>query len=135
MSGHDRRDLYHRCRSRTRLSWHTPEQANFIILGDGRRLYRSGDLGYVLPSGEFVFLHRRDEQVMILGKRVEPGEVENILNQSPDVDRGVVCPFSDEEGLSYLVAYFVPKSPRVSLHEIKRWLKSKLTDFMVPEFL
>lgn len=111
-----------------------PEQANFIILGDGRRLYRSGDLGYVLPSGEFVFLHRRDEQVMILGKRVEPGEVENVLNQSPDVDRGVVCPFSDEEGLSYLVAYFVPKSPRVSLHEIKRWLKSKLTDFMVPEF-
>lgn len=111
-----------------------PEQVNFVHLPDGTRFYRSGDLGYKLPDGNFAFLHRKDEQVMIFGKRVEPGEVENVLNESPEIARGVVCPYSDERGLSYLVAYFVPRNVRYSLHAIRKWLDSKLSDFMVPEF-
>ncbi|MCM1037238.1 MAG: amino acid adenylation domain-containing protein [Bacteroides sp.] len=110
-----------------------PEQANFVTLTDGRRLYRSGDLGYELPDGNMVFLHRRDEQVMILGKRVEPEEVENVLNDYPDVDRGIVRAFVDEGGLHYLVAYVVEREG-FTLHDLRAYLKSKLTDFMVPEF-
>ena len=110
-----------------------PEQENFVTLPDGTRLYRSGDLGYVMPDGNMAFLHRRDEQVMILGKRVEPEEVENVLNEYPEVERGIVRAFLDESGLHYLVAYIVPQSG-FSLHDVKEYLKSKLTDFMVPEF-
>lgn len=110
-----------------------PEAANFVTLPNGSRYYKSGDLGYELPDGNFAFLHRRDEQVMILGKRVEPDEVENVLNEHPLVERGIVRAFLDEGGLHYLVAYIVPEKG-FSLHEIKEYLKSKLTDFMVPEF-
>ena len=110
-----------------------PEQANFVTLADGSRMYRSGDMGYVLPDGNLAFLHRRDEQVMILGKRVEPEEVENVLNAHPDVERGIVRAFLDEGGLHYLVAYVVPRKG-FSLHAVREYLKSKLTDFMVPEF-
>lgn len=110
-----------------------PEQANFVTLADGTRMYRSGDMGYVLPDGNLAFLHRRDEQVMILGKRVEPEEVENVLNAHPDVERGIVRAFLDEGGLHYLVAYVVPRKG-FSLHVVREYLKSKLTDFMVPEF-
>lgn len=111
-----------------------PEQSNFVTMDNGNRLYRSGDLGYILPDGNIAFLHRKDEQVMILGKRVEPEEVENVLNSSPEVERGVVCPFSDAKGLSYLVAYFVPNKGKYTLKSIKRWLASKLTDYMIPEY-
>lgn len=110
-----------------------PEQANFVTLPDGTHFYRSGDLGYMLPDGNFAFLHRRDEQVMILGKRVEPEEVENVLNEYPEVERGIVRAYQDEAGLHYLVAYIVVKK-RFSLHDLKDYLKTKLTDFMVPEF-
>lgn len=110
-----------------------PEAANFVTLPDGTRYYKSGDIGYELPDGNFAFLHRRDEQVMILGKRVEPDEVENVLNEHPMVERGIVRAFLDEGGLHYLVAYIVPEKG-FSLHEIKEYLKSRLTDFMVPEF-
>jgi len=110
-----------------------PEQSNFVTQPDGERMYRSGDLGYILPDGNIAFLGRRDDQVMIYGKRVEPGEVENVLNESPDVERGVVRSFLDDRGLAYLVAYFVPRDAGTSLRSVKRWLKSKLTDFMVPE--
>lgn len=111
-----------------------PEQSNFIICADGSKMYRSGDLGYLLPDGNIAFLHRKDRQVMILGKRVEPEEVENVLNESPCVERGVVRAFTDEEGMAYLTAYFVPSHKNCQLSRIKKFLRSRLADFMVPEF-
>lgn len=111
-----------------------PEQSNFTVWSDGRRMYRSGDLGYVLPDGNIAFLHRRDRQVMILGKRVEPDEVENILNESPCVERGVVRAFVDESGLSYLTAYIVLSHKYCKVSGIKEFLNSILPDYMIPEF-
>lgn len=110
-----------------------PEQQNFVTLDNGTRLYRSGDLGYELPDGNLAFLHRRDDQVMILGRRVEPEEVENVLNTCPEVERGVVRAFLDDNGLHYLTAYIIPKSD-CRLHDVRAWLADRLTDFMVPEF-
>lgn len=110
-----------------------PESRNFVTLDNGSRMYRSGDLGYELPDGNIAFLRRRDEQVMILGKRVEPEEVENVLNNCPCVERGVVRAFADENGLHYLVAYIMP-GEGCTLGEVRRWLASQLTDFMIPEF-
>lgn len=110
-----------------------PEQANFITMADGTRFYRSGDMGYCLSDGNIVFLNRRDDQVMILGRRVEPEEVENVLNEYPGIERGIVRAFKDEYGLYYLVAYIVIKDG-FSLAGLKKWMKSKLSDFMVPEY-
>ena len=110
-----------------------PEQVNFVTMADGTRMYRSGDLGYELPDGNIVFLHRRDDQVMILGKRVEPEEVENVLNTCPHVERGVVRAFLDDNGLHYLAAYIIPKEG-AKLKDIRKYLVDKLTNFMVPEF-
>lgn len=111
-----------------------PEQENFVTWHDGRRMYRSGDLGYALPDGNIAFLHRRDKQVMILGKRVEPDEVENVLNESPCVERGVVRAYTDEQGLAYLTAYIVLSHKYCKVSRIRNFLKSKLADFMIPEF-
>jgi len=71
---------------------------------------------------------------MILGRRVEPEEVENVLNESPCVERGVVRAFNDEQGLAYLTAYFVPSRKNCSISRIKSFLSSRLADYMVPEF-
>lgn len=110
-----------------------PEQSNYVTLPDGTRFYRSGDVGYRLADGNVVFLHRRDDQVMILGRRVEPEEVENVLNEYPDIDRGIVRAFKDTAGLHYLVAYVVP-GLGFSFEGLKSWLASKLVDFMIPEY-
>lgn len=109
------------------------ERKNFVTLPGGRRMYRSGDLGYELPDGNIAFLHRRDDQVMILGKRVEPEEVENVLNTCPCVERGIVRAFLDDNGLHYLVAYVIIKES-CRLCDIKSWLSAQLSDFMIPEF-
>lgn len=112
-----------------------PEQVNFAEDGRGRRKYRSGDLGYVLPDGNIAFLHRKDKQVMILGKRVECDEIENLINTCSEVEQGVVVPYTDSSNLSYLVAYIVPRDAhRFSYAELRRKLSRYLAPYMVPEF-
>jgi len=111
-----------------------PENANFMTLPDGRRVYRSGDLGYYMPDGNLAFLHRKDKQVMIMGKRVESDEVENVLCDQREVETAVVCPQTDTDGLSYLVAYVVPRNKRFSMSRLKRSLADHLTSFMIPEY-
>lgn len=110
-----------------------PEQKNYVTMADGTRFYRSGDMGYKQKDGNMGFLHRKDDQVMILGRRVEPEEVENVLNEYEGIDRGIVRSFKDESGLHYLVAYIVP-NVGFTMKGLKEWMASKLADFMVPEF-
>ena len=98
-------------------------------------MYRSGDLGYLLPDGNIAFLHRKDTQIMIYGKRVEVMEVESRLHQCRGVEQAVVRAFTDEEGLPYMVAYIVPKEHDLKSSQVRQELSENLTDFMIPEFI
>ena len=109
------------------------QAASFLEAPDGRRLYRSGDLGYELPSGDIAFLHRKDSQVMVWGRRVEPDGVESVLCSCGGVKTGAVRAYLDEHGLaSYLVAYYVA-SEDVNEGELRAEMGRVLPAYMVPE--
>jgi non-ribosomal peptide synthetase component F len=42
-------------------------------------MYRSGDIGRLLLSGEIEFCGRRDAQIKLNGQRVELGEIDGAL--------------------------------------------------------
>lgn len=109
------------------------ENKAFVNTANGR-MYKSGDLGYYLPDGNIAFLHRKDTQIMIKGKRVEVSEVENILTKSELIKQAYVAPKVDDNNLSYMVAYVVPKKKNVKLADITDYMKDYLTDFMIPEY-
>ena len=111
------------------------ENKAFVTLPDGSVMYRSGDLGYMLPNGDLVFLHRKDTQIMIYGKRVELSEVESRLYQCRDVRQAIVRAFTDEEGLPYMTAYVVPADRDMKVSAVKKELAENLTSFMIPEFI
>lgn len=79
---------------------HAEENKAFEPTQNGGTLYRSGDLGYFLPDGNIAFLHRKDTQIMIYGKRVEVMEVEARLYQCSGIEQAVVRAFTDEDGLA-----------------------------------
>ena len=110
------------------------ENEAFVTCADGSVIYRSGDLGYLLPDGNIAFLHRKDSQIMILGKRVEIGEVENILCKCPEIEKAAVRPYMDEQNLHYMVAYIVLKQPKAHLSTLKKEMSRFLPNYMIPEF-
>ncbi|WP_445505750.1 amino acid adenylation domain-containing protein [Niallia sp. 03091] len=108
----------------------------FVVnpLDKSQRLYRSGDLGYVRDDGNIVFIKRKDNQVMIGGKRVEPAEVESYLNQHPKIDYALVKAHLDANGYHYICAYVLFKNEKLSKKEIQKFLSNYITPFMIPEY-
>lgn len=53
--------------------------------GASARFYRTGDLVRELPSGELVFIGRRDHQIKLGGHRIELGDIEAALRAQPGV--------------------------------------------------
>ncbi len=114
---------------------HKEENKAFKQNSNIGKIYHSGDLGYFLPSGDIAFLHRKDTQIMIYGKRVEVTEVESRLFKCRGVKQAVVKAFIDEDGLSYMIAYIVPSIKDIKVSEIRKELSENLTSFMIPEFI
>ena len=97
------------------------------------RMYRTGDLVRFLPGGELQFLGRLDNQVQILGHRVELDEVDAMLTSHPAVDKCVVVAREREAGDRGLVAYVVPANGKpVSRGELREHLSTRLPAYMVP---
>lgn len=87
---------------RTRL---TAERFLPSPLGDGGRIYRTGDRVRRRADGLLEFLGRCDDQVKIRGQRVEPGDVEAALLRVPGVLGAAVAARGDPPEL---VAWVVP---------------------------
>ena len=94
-------------------------------------IYRSGDLGRLLPSGEMVYMGRSDDQVQIRGFRVEPGEVQSQLLTHPSIARAEVIAKTMHHGAVELVAYVVA-SGNVDVTELRTHVASSLPHYMVP---
>ncbi|HEX6903706.1 MAG TPA: non-ribosomal peptide synthase/polyketide synthase [Thermoanaerobaculia bacterium] len=101
--------------------------------GAGDRIYRTGDLGRYLPSGEVEFVTRADNQVKIRGFRIELGEIEARLGRQPGVSEAVAV-VRDMVGVGRrVVAYVVPEhAGAVSIDRLRESLKSSLPAYMVP---
>jgi amino acid adenylation domain-containing protein/non-ribosomal peptide synthase protein (TIGR01720 family) len=97
----------------------------------GQRLYRTGDRVRFRADGQLEFIGRVDHQVKLNGFRIEPGEIEARLLERPGVREALVLPWDDGAGRRRLVAY-VAAAPDVRADDLRRALKERLPDFMVP---
>lgn len=97
------------------------------------RLYKTGDLVRYRPDGTLEYISRMDYQVKIRGFRIELGEIEALLNQHPGVRETVVLAQEKVQGDKRLIAYIVTDQKLApSINDLRRFLKQKLPDYMVP---
>ncbi len=96
-----------------------------------KRLYWTGDLARLLPSGEFELLGRVDRQVKLRGFRIELEEIESVLRQVPGVRDCAVLLRTDAGPEPVLVAYVVATDSTKSA-EFSAYLANRLPDYMIP---
>ncbi|HEX6289429.1 MAG TPA: amino acid adenylation domain-containing protein [Herpetosiphonaceae bacterium] len=112
----------------------------------GARLYRTGDLARLREDGALDFIGRIDRQVKLRGYRIEPGEIEAMLQQHPAVCAAAVVVRGDT-----LVAYVVGEQrgdgperasgtreartvQRGIWHtELQAFLRERLPAYMIPD--
>lgn len=87
-----------------------PQATARAFTADG--YYRSGDLGYTVAGGGYVFLSRMDDALRLSGYLVNPGEIETVINEHPAVRASQVVGIEGARGLRP-VAFVVPASGAV----------------------
>jgi len=95
----------------------------------GGRMYKTGDLGRMLPTMDMEFIGRIDDQVKIRGFRIELGEIATALQKHGKVRSAVVLAKPVKENEKELVGYIVGDA---NAAELKAWLNNMLPAYMVP---
>ncbi len=98
---------------------------------EGDIVYKTGDRGRVLSTGEIEVVGRTDRQIKIRGHRIELSEVESALDASALVRRSAVV-FVEEEELLYGFVQPVSGQAEADVHKIMAEAAQRLPEYMVP---
>lgn len=89
-------------------------------------IYKTGDVGRILPDGNIEFHGRKDRQIKHMGHRVELDEIEAAASALEGVGENAVI-YDDKNEV--LVLYYVGKA---SVKELSAGLRGIIPGFMVP---
>ncbi len=109
-------------------------------LADGKRWYRTGDLGVWKADGRLDYIGRNDAQAQIRGFRVEMGEVEARVSEIPGVRGAVVMPVKAESGDDEAIAAYVTLDSRDGraaefvVETARGFLAERMPSYMIPGF-
>ena len=104
----------------------------FVRLADGARVYRTGDILRLLPSGELTFISRMDDQVKVAGHRIEPAEVAQTLEDHPDVRQAAVVPRARPGRTDKELCAYVVRDGDIAPADLKKFLAGRLPHYMIP---
>ncbi|MEV7966130.1 AMP-binding protein [Sphaerisporangium sp. NPDC088356] len=112
------------------------ERSAFLPLNgfdDGRRSYRTGDLGRRRWDGSLEFGGRKDFQVKFNGARMELTDIEAALAAHESVAECAVVAMADADGLvRRLVGYVVPRTPDAAANSWRAALRQRFGKSMPP---
>lgn len=111
-------------------------------------IYKTGDLGRLLPDGNIEIAGRVDYQVKIRGRRIELEEIENLLLKYDGIKTAVVLArertgdsaSGNEDGDKYLCAYIQADESRQRENKeleplyLKKYLENLLPYYMIPAY-
>jgi amino acid adenylation domain-containing protein/thioester reductase-like protein len=105
-----------------------------FVTTNGKRRYRTGDLGRWLPNGELEILGRLDSQVKLRGQRVELEEIEHCLSSYPGVLRSVVIAKRLPDNTQVLWAFFTMDQDLTepTTADFGIFMSTRLPSYMIP---
>ncbi|GAA2213769.1 non-ribosomal peptide synthetase DhbF [Nonomuraea monospora] len=96
----------------------------FVAAPGGTRMYRTGDRARWAAPGRLELLGRADDQVKVRGVRIEPAEIEAVLEAHEAVSAAAVAVHGDR-----LIAYVVPRG---NMDDLAAFAAVRLPSGMTP---
>jgi fatty-acyl-CoA synthase len=119
--------------------WNQPEaSAQAFLSHDGKRFFRTGDLGYYDEEGYFFITDRLKRMLNCSGYKVWPAEVEAMLYAHPAIQEACVIGAKDPyrgETVKALVVLKPHAKNAVLPGEIVEWAREKMAAFKVPRIV
>lgn len=101
-----------------------------------QQYFKTGDFARKLPSGDLLFLGRKDRSIKVNGQRIALEEIESAFRDHPTVVDAAVLSREIEGELLLLEAHVVAdqsaKDYTFLKSSLKNWVMSKLPQIMVP---
>src|SRR5690606_19131249 len=119
--------------------WNQPEEtARAFVELDGKRFFRTGDLGRVDEEGYFFMVDRLKRMINASGFKVWPAEVESLMYRHPAVQEACVIAARDPrrgETVKAVVVLRPEARGRVAPQELIDWARGKMAAYKVPRLI
>jgi fatty-acyl-CoA synthase len=119
--------------------WNKPDDtAQVFIELDGKRFFRSGDLGRMDEDGYFFIVDRLKRMINASGYKVWPTEVESLMYQHPAVQEACIIGAKDAHRGETVKAVIVPRAEwrdRVEAQAIIDWCREHMAAYKVPRLI
>jgi fatty-acyl-CoA synthase len=119
--------------------WKQPEAtAQAFIEHDGKKFFRTGDLGYYDEEGYFFITDRLKRMINCAGYKVWPAEVEAMLYAHPAIQEACVIGARDAYRGETVKAFIVLRQTHrgeVDAETIIGWAREKMAAFKVPRIV
>jgi fatty-acyl-CoA synthase len=116
--------------------WKQPQaSAQAFIEHDGKRFFRTGDLGYYDEEGYFFVTDRLKRMINAAGFKVWPAEVEAMLYAHPDIQEACVIGTRDPHRGETVKAVIVLKPAaraRLTAEDVMAWARERMAAYKVP---
>jgi fatty-acyl-CoA synthase len=119
--------------------WNKPEEnAQAFVEIDGKRFFRTGDLGKVDEEGFFFMVDRLKRMINASGFKVWPTEVESLMYQHPAILEACVIGAKDAHRGETVKALIVPRPEwraRIAAQEIIDWCRENMAAYKCPRII
>lgn len=104
-----------------------------------QQYFKTGDFARKLPSGDLVFLGRRDRTIKVNGQRIALEEIESAFRGHPDVVDAAVLSREVDGEIFLLEAHVVTEATtaddELMKSSLKNWVLTVLPQMMLPTYI
>lgn len=111
--------------------WNRPDETAKAFHADG--FLRTGDMGIMLPDGQFKLVDRLKEMIIVSGFNVYPNEVEDVIVRMPQVREAAVVGLADSHSGEAVTAFVVKRDEALTAEQVREHCRQMLTGYKVPK--